>query len=358
MTRLIPAGSILALVLAAPLLAQEEDTIRLKEGRALNATVVSADYGGLVLQMQKGAQTTQPWKSVLSIEYGNAGDLTKALESFRAGNLAEARTVLETVTKDQKLRPVVKQEALYHLALAAQRLGDHDAAIAEYKELLKAFPKGRYLRSAAEGLVDAHLAKKDAAGAGKALDQAVADAKGAGVEAFQAEVGFLRGRVLEAQGKLAEAKTAYEAAQKSGAPAVQIEARLGVARCVQQTSPAEAEKAYRELVAEKDAPTHVLAGAWNGIGQLLLEDGKKTRNAEKLTDALLAFLRGVVQYVPARGEPTAEYERALASSSQCFKFIADLEQKADRKRSFLDRSQQRMEQLRKEFPSSPYLSGK
>jgi uncharacterized protein (DUF1499 family) len=66
----------------------------------------------------------------------------------------------------------------------------------------------------------------------------------------------------------------------------------------------------------------------------------------------------VVQYVPARGEPTAEYERALASSSQCFKFIADLEQKADRKRSFLDRSQQRMEQLRKEFPSSPYLSGK
>jgi hypothetical protein len=41
--------------------------------------------------------------------------------------------------------------------------------------------------------------------------------------------------------------------------------------------------------------------------------------------ALLSYLRGVVLYVPAQGEVTDEYERALAGSARAFKAIGELE---------------------------------
>ena len=52
---------------------------------------------------------------------------------------------------------------------------------------------------------------------------------------------------------------------------------------------------------------------------------------------------------------TGEYERAIAGSAATFKALADLESDAAKKKSFADRAAQRLNQLKKEFPNSPWL---
>src|SRR5204862_1246487 len=106
---------------------------------------------------------------------------------------------------------------------------------------------------------------------------------------------------------------------------------------------------YRRKLIAEDAPNYILAGAWNGIGELLRDEGKKKKDPEKLLDAVYSFLRGVVQYGPAPGEPTGEHMRALQGSSECFQYLADLETNADRKKLFKERARERGDQLKREY---------
>ncbi len=347
-------------VLRASALAQEsDDTIRLKDGQTRAGKIQSEDFGGVALSLSRGAATVVPWKSIQSIQYAGAPEFTRAMEAFTAGSLTDAQTLFEGLKKDQKLRPVLRQQVLYHLALTNQRLGHVNEAIDGYLEVLKSFPKSRYLRSAGENLIACNLGKNDPAGADKALETLLTGAKAAGLESeFQVELGLLKGRVLEAQKKFSEARSAYSAAEKApgAAPGVVQAARLGLARCLQlENKTAEAEQQYRSLVTE-DAPNAILAGAWNGIGEITMKEGFQKRDADKLLDALYAHLRGVVQYAPVAGEPTAEYERALAGSQKCFQFISDLEKNPERKKLYAERARQRGDQLKKEFPQSVYLA--
>jgi tetratricopeptide (TPR) repeat protein len=354
------AATLAVVMLAAPALAQEaDDTVRMKDGKSQTGKIQSEDYSGVSLQVIKGSALTIQWNKIQSVQYGGAPEFTKAMETLASGNLEDAKGQLEELKKDAKLRAPLRQQVLFHLANTNQRLGKLDDAVAGYNELLKAFPKSRFLRAAGENLVTCFLDKGDADGAGKALDGFLADAKAAGVEAgFQSELGLLKGRVLEAQKKYAEAKAQYEAVAKAAgvAPTVGLESQLGLARCLQASGDtAKADEQFRALV-KQDAPNNVLAGAWNGIGDIAEADAYKSKNIDKMLDALFAYLRGVVQYPPARGEPTMEYERALAGASTCFKFVADLESNKDKKKLYNDRAKERADQLRREYPSSPYLA--
>ena len=111
---------------------------------------------------------------------------------------------------------------------------------------------------------------------------------------------------------------------------------------------------YRELT-KADAPNILLAGAWNGLGDLALEQGVAKRDPDGLRLALLSYLRGVVQYVPAQGEPTDELERALAGAARSSKAIGELESNPERKQAFLDRSRQHRAQLEAQFPGSRFI---
>ncbi|HET6201580.1 MAG TPA: tetratricopeptide repeat protein [Planctomycetota bacterium] len=349
--------------LPLPALAQAgKDTIRLKDGKDQTVKIDAEEYGGVTFTPARGAAATAPWKDVQSIQYGGAPEFAQASAAFAAGRLAEAQTQFEELAADAKLRPVLKQHALYHLALIHLRLGRLEEAIAAHENLLRAFPKGRYLLLAGGNLLACHLAKKDVEGAGRALERFTQDVRGAGLEGgFEAELGLLKARLLEAQKKFAEARAVYEVAEKTGAssPAVAQEARLGVGRCLlREGKGADAEPIFRGLKDLPDAGTRVSAGAWNGIGDIVAQEGREKRDPEKLLEALYAYLRGVVQYRPAPGEPTEEYERALAGAADCFKFISQLDRNPERKRQYADRSRERLEQLKKEFPSSPYLEGR
>jgi hypothetical protein len=145
-------------------------------------------------------------------------------------------------------------------------------------------------------------------------------------------------------------------ASASGVSAsAQEEARLGQARTLfLEGKKDEAAKLFQSLTREaKTGP--VLAGAWNGLGDAWREEGRAKRDQERLMESVFAYLRGVVHYPPAPGDPTTEYEHALGGAALVYRDLAEIEQNPERKRINQDRAGERKAILEREFPNSPWL---
>lgn len=334
----------------------QQDKVVSKDGKERTVKIESEDYDGLKLSVQGGSMT-MPWKDVDSIRYGNAAKYQEAVDAFGTGGPAQALPLLEPLAADDKLRPVLRHGVLYHLGLAQKRLGDDDKSIATFEALLKDFPKSRHLITVGANVLDLYVAKGDPAGASKTLDAALrAAGSGAGQ---QAGFDFLRGRVLEEQKKYPDAERVFQGVVTAAGSDqdLALAAKLALARCAQHANRTnEAQTKFREIVALA-APNEVMAGAWNGLGEMALVDGTSKRSLEELRYALFAFLRGVVYYVPERGGSTEEYERSLAGSARAFRAIGELDTDPARKKLFLGRAQQRREQLAAEYPRSRHLAG-
>lgn len=348
------AAVLCALALSGAAQGRAKDTVALNSGESATGRIKSEDYAALVLEEKAGQDKNIAWADIKTIDYGTLPELAGALASYRSGKLDEAITLFDELLKDKKPKPVAQQQAYYHIALIAQKQGRVDDAIEGYKQLFAAFPKGRYLRMGGENFSYCYILKGDFANAGGVLDQI---AKGAADQpGFKPEYAFLKGRVFEAEGKRwAEARAQYEAAEKSSDPNLALEAQLGRGRCLlNEGKVAEAEPLFRKLTTEK-APNRVLAGAWNGLGELATNEGKSTLKPDKLIDAATSYLRGAIQYRPAPGESETEYERALAGAARAFGFLRDLEKNAERKKVNAQRAAQFKDQLAREFPNSPFL---
>ncbi len=346
--RLAAAGLVLCALGSAAHALQDKIV---SNGKERTAKIASEDYDGLKLSVE-GGSTTLPWKDVDSIRYGNADKYQKALDSFASESPSQALPLLEALAADTSLRAVLRHGVLYHLGLTYRRVGTDDKAIAALEQVIKDFPKSRYLLPIGANLLSLYAAKGDASGASKALEPTLKGATGAPFD-------FLRGRLLEEQKKYPEAERAFQAVVTAagGDADLAMTAKLALARCAQRAGRTkEATDKYREIVA-KDAPNDVLAGAWNGLGEVALAEGTSKRAADELRYALFAYLRGVVLYVPERGGTTDEYERALAGAARSFRAVGELESDATRKKQFLSRAQQRREQLAAEFPRSRHLDG-
>lgn len=327
----------------------QQDKIVAKDGKERTVKIQSEDYDGLKLSVE-GGTTTMPWKDVDSIRYGNAAKYQEAVDSFNSASPSQTLPLFEALAADDKLRPVLRHGVLFHLGLTYRRLGNDDKAVATLEQVLKDFPKSRYLLQIGANLLSLYTAKGDAGGAMKALDPTLKGASGA-------QFDFLRGRLLEEQKKFPDAERTFQSVvgAAGGDTDLQLAAKLAIARCAQRAERVkDAEDKYREIV-KLDAPNDVMAGAWNGLGELALARGTKARDAEELRYALFAFLRGVVLYVPERGGTTDEHERALAGSADAFKAVGELENDATKKKQFLARAQQRRDQLATDFPRSRYL---
>ncbi len=357
---LMSAG-FLALALVLPGHAQEGgDTVKLKNGDVELGTVLEEVQGGVVLKPEKGAKKTIPWDTVQSVEYPDAPvEMGNGITALGLGQYEDAvERFAMVIDAEEKPRSMIQQQALFYSAYGQQRAGLTDEAIAGYQKLLAAFPHGRFLRSAADNLTMLLARKGDAAGAQKALEGVATGA--ADLPGFAAEVAILRGRLLLAEGKTADARARFEEAEKTAdaSEGVRQEARL----CLADTLLAEKKAAEAEAIftALKNGagPPQVQSGAWNGLGELLAEDGRAKRDSDRILEGLYAYLRTVVQYKPLLGESTAEYERALAGAATCFKYISELEQNNDRKKLNAQRSREKLDQLQKEFPNSTYLQEK
>jgi len=339
---------------------QKEDVIKLKNGTEETGRIKSEEYAGLTLDPTKGQQHTIAWNDIAQITYEKGESLDSARDLLYQGKLEESLTQLTEMLKPEaKLRGLIKQNVLFLVATVQDRLGKSDEAIESFKAVLKEYPKSRYLPDIAEGLVSAYGAKSDLEGAKKALDELNTGAVTAGVEAnFSAIVAIQRGRILERQEKWSESFSAYNAAQStSGITALASQqARLGQARCqMKQKKVSEAEALFRKISAE-EGPNSILAGAWNGLGDIAKAEGREKRDAAVLLDALYMYLRGVVVYGPVPGESTYEYERALAGAAESFDNLSQVEANKDLKARYARSRDEHRALLKKEFPNSAFLS--
>ncbi len=346
----------LAPLSATRALLQANDEVTLKDGTRQSGKIVAETYDALEMTVKK-AQQKYEWSQVADVRYGGAPkDWAEAAEALE-GSPEDALAKYQALAANDKLRDVLRQGALFRVASLERQLGRAKDAVSSWLALARAFPAGRYLGEAAQGLVDGYLAQNNSAEGSKALETLARESQASGAPAsFQAEVTVLRGRLLEAQDKFAEARTAYESVEaQAGVPApVVAAAKLGIGECLRREGKtADAETRFRQIVGG-EGPSRLLAGAWNGLGDILQDQGKKKRDADLLLEALYAYLRGVVQYPPLAGEPTDQHERALAGAADCFDFVAQLEKDKDRKSLYEQRAAERRDSLNKLYPDSKY----
>jgi tetratricopeptide (TPR) repeat protein len=343
----------------APQQAKEakDDEVVLKDKATEKGKIVAENYDTLELEVKKGVKKKLEWSRIDKVVYGSTPAEYTEAAAERGNDPEGALEKLKALSAKEGLGDVWRQLVLFDVASLQQQLGAFDEAIAGWNALIAAFPEGRYLGTAARGLVDSHLGKGDADGAGKALETFKGSPAVGKFEALGIEVKTLNGRILMAQGKFADARAAFEQAEKDpkATPDVAAIAKLGVAECLKLEGKASDAEARFKAIVEGDGPSFLLAGAWNGLGDLLSEKGKTARNADAITEALFAYLRGVVQYTPGPGEPQDEYERAIAGSAKCFKLLSQLETNKDRKAYYDGQANAATERLRKLSPNSEYL---
>lgn len=352
MRRTLRACAPLAILALAASVAQAQDTVTLKDGKTETGRVKSADYDGLALEA-KGQSKTIERSQVASVTYKDPPqEYLSGRDSFDSGKWDEALQFFEAI-KAEKRAPI-RQEVFFFAAQAQLAKQAWDPAIAALDALRKEFPKSWYLMEIGEGYVLAYTAKKDYAGAQKALDTMATDTAAQGVSAgFSGAISVLKGRLLEDQNKISEAAASYALAEKATGVSlvVQQQARLGQGRClIAQKKGSDAETIFRKLTAE-DAPNGVLAGAWNGLGDIWLEEAKNkadAEQAEKLLDAALAFMHSVVQFGPGPGENGRELCRGLEGSVKAFKGLAAVEKNAEKKATYTLRANERQQQLQRE----------
>jgi tetratricopeptide (TPR) repeat protein len=330
----------------------------MKDGNTKTQTVMSEDFDGLRVKVETGSAGLR-WKDVLSIKYASADKYNEAIGQFDARKYAAAQPLLETLAADSKLRPVLKHNVLYFLGLTYQRQGNADQAIAKYQELVKTYPKSRYLANVAANLLQIYFARNDLAGAQGVLDTSLAAAQQAGMDtAQQAAFGVLKGKLQEQQKKYSDALTTYDttAIVANADPDVVAEAKLGGGRAAQALQrTADAERRYNELKTA-DAPNSVLAGAWNGLGDISLAAAMASKSPEAMQDTVLMYLRGVVYYVPEGDGSTEELERSLCGAANAFKYVSQLDPNAANKKTAAARSKMHADTLKRDFPQSPYIA--
>jgi len=341
--------------------AAAQDTVRLRNGTVESGRVEAENYDALQFKAKKGKEERVlklAWNDVTELTYGSAPDYHQAVSQLSTGNVGAALPRLQGLVAGTTLRKEMRPAAMYQLASGQMRAGQYAEAAATLLELVKTNAKSRYLLPATRALVECHLALGNVEAGGEAIEAAFAAATEAGVDANQATAfDYFRGLLLEAKKDYAAAKARYQTATRSdnGAIPIGLMARLGLARCDRAAGHVdEARTAFRSII-DQGQGNEVLAGAWNGLGDIALQDGIKARSAEKVTDALFMHLRGVVVHAPAPGEGTAEYEHALAGAAEAFRQLGELETDEALKKQQALRSRQRLDQLRKEFPHSSYL---
>jgi len=344
--------------LAAPARAQETeevDVVKKKDKTQQQGKITKEDLKSIqITPAGTKASIGIDWGVIVSIEYGGVGApaFRQAKQAMDGGSIQEAIGLFEDLRK-KDIRAILKPHVLSYLGACYLRYGDPDKSIAAYEELFKAYPQTHDLvTGGGANLVDAYLAKGNPQGAAATLDRLM---QAAGADP---SLNLLRARVQEASGDFAGAAGSYKSVMDGASDeATKGAAELGIARCLfGQKKTAEAEAKFRGLVS-RDLPWLVLAGAWNGIGEIMYQSAADKKDKELMTDALFSFLRGCVLYVPQSGESTETLEHALFGSYKCFKAMSELADDKEKK-PLAGRAKERLELLQTKFPNSPYLRGK
>jgi tetratricopeptide (TPR) repeat protein len=339
--RLTPAGA-LAIALAVPAFADDvvlvpNSTVKNATGGRVRGTIESESPTAVVVKL--GATTTTvPTGEVVSVSYtGQPPSMVAAESREAAGALAEAADLYKKAATEADGKPLIQTAARFLQANAMAELALADPArAAEAIGLLEGFvrshPTARQVILAYDNLARLQLQKGDYA----AVEKTLTAMSKLPQSADRAAV--LRAKVFAKQGDFDKAIAEYDRLIK-GAPEGSFrrrEATLAKAESLAgQKKFAEAEAAVRSVI--KAAPAEDIqtqSAAYNTLGDCLEAAGKPK-------EALDAFLHTDILY----SKDKEQHPRALAHISKLWRVL-----KRD------DRADEVLQQLKKEYPSSQWLT--
>lgn len=228
------------------------------------------------------------------------------------------------------IRPIFLQHALHGEVETFAAEGKQAEALKAIDELLDAFPDSYFLTRV--------LFQQVRLAGPKGFDAAVAAAKKRATEVGAAEevvhrLDLMRAQQLARDKKAAEAVAIYRELERSPVKSVSDAARLGLAEAtLSGGNTVQAKIEFNGLLRDAaDRPTQ--CGAARGLGDTLVKEMKGEQNAEGLREALESYLRAVVSYFPADGDPTEPYQEALFSAARCAEDLMNLSKKGDPKKT-------------------------
>lgn len=357
---------LLAALMLAPAAAGAQsgtDIIRLKSSEERKGKVIRVTHQEVAYTMQGGGDKGELGESLDNVSdivfYDTPLPLSKGESELKAGKPAAAlqqfQNALDQIQQG-KCRGFHKQYALFGIARAHEENGDLGEAVAAFRKLIDGVPDTRFKREAYERALDCAQRKKDA----RALDDLL--------EKMRKEPGEM-GRSLASRaeltaawgllqtGKVSEARERFDKLSRVPDAAVQANAQVGVIRCLA------AEKKFDDLrrlcegvVRGANDDPGLMAAAYAGLGDLIFDRAIEGKDPAPYRDALWPYLRVVVRYMPARGQPTEDYERALYRAAKCFEKLRDGAQKPEAKKEHQERALGLYDELARDFKGSEWAT--
>ncbi len=309
-TRLVKIA--LAAVLLAPGAAADEILQRGAQ-RPFKGSVLSEDVGKVKYKLENVPQPQELDAALVAdIQYDDAPEpYVKGRELLRKGEAENAANSFRLALKAKTKNNWIAVYGNYYLGVSLQMLGSKDAnklkdAAATFAQLLKDSPDCRFLPDALQRQADALAASGDATGAAAVYDRlaTVAREKKLGI-LWEAQAQVKKADAFASNGMTKEATAAYSQAgsfaesnaaqQKDENVKQSLLAIVGRAQLSQGATLLrdkkylEAKQFFERVAQGSNATAEVVASALNGIGEVLLEEGKSH-------DALDQFARVRVRY--------------------------------------------------------------
>jgi len=282
-------------------------------------TVLSEDINKVKYKLDGVAQAQEiDAAQVADISYDDAPDAYKqGRELLKKGDAENAANSFRLALKQKTKNNWINVYGNYYLGQALQAWGAKDAgklkeAATVYTQLLKDAPDCRFMPDALKRNADVLAAAKDANGAAALYDRLaqVARERKLGI-AWECRALILKADAFLTANMTKEAEAAYAAAgsfaesnagaQKDEAIKRELDAISGRASLSQGAALlrnkkfGEARSFFEKVASRPNAAPEVIAAARNGVGEVLLEEGKPR-------DALEQFARVRVVFYLAREE--------------------------------------------------------
>jgi hypothetical protein len=305
-----------------------QDTVVMKDGSSKTGSIQDADFRGLKLSIQGGGTTSVKRDEIASITLDPKSlpkEFKAAEDEFVRGKYDEAvasyQAVLDAKTK---ARSIIRQDAFMRQAQSYVFLDKADDAIKTIGSLIQEFPQSWHLEAA--GALQVQILTRT----GKAAEAATfAETEESRIAKLPESTGLVeRMKLLKAKAYLdagdpkkakAEASTLAGGSSPGAGGAKVLLALISLA----DKNAAEAEKLFRDALKSVSARSD-RAAAFNGLGSILLEKAKESKQTADIMDALLLFLRTALVESPEAGEATEAHEAGIYNAGVCFQYLGEL----------------------------------
>jgi tetratricopeptide (TPR) repeat protein len=345
--------SLFAVIAAAE--ARAQDKIYMKGTSApLEGTVTGISYKEVTYEsVAAGAPQTQATKDVREIEFDpnrKPYEYVAGEELFKRNEFAEAREKFDRTLRDSRATDPFKQFARWYIIQCHLEAGENDKAVAAAKSLRRDVPDSYFLKEsfALQYAAARYLGSAPLEETLKEFEKATQEK---GSDDWKKSLELLRADHSELKRDFKTARSAYERLADDKDPRIALDAKLGILRCLAGLTDwnALSGKAGEYIRSTKPSP-RLLLGAYLARGKALLYGEKKHK------DALLDFLRCVLDLAGKIGETSLEHQEAIAHAAMACARVAGEQKEKEKKDLYRERALQLKADLTRRYPGSPYVA--